>query len=147
MKVTVGVHEVQSFSCYSYLCWSINYPVLFDPRFIAASTTARCWLTRLCNFTDRTRHSCRTTRQKETLRGDDYEECRLLGSKMPVRTSQETCYISATEPSRLILCKTCNFHGGDYEECRLRYRKPVRTSQETHCVSATEPSRLMICKI
>jgi hypothetical protein len=29
-----------------------------------------------------------------------YEECRLLGYKNPVRTSQETHYVSATEPSR-----------------------------------------------
>jgi hypothetical protein len=28
-----------------------------------------------------------------------YEECRLLGNKPPVRTSQETLYVSATEPS------------------------------------------------
>jgi hypothetical protein len=35
----------------------------------------------------------------------DYEECRLLGYKHPVRTSQETHYVSATEPSRLMLCK------------------------------------------
>jgi hypothetical protein len=51
----------------------------------------------------------------------------------PVRTSQETHYVSATEPSRLMLCKICGFHGGDYEECcLLRYNNPVRTSQETH---------------
>jgi hypothetical protein len=35
----------------------------------------------------------------------DYEECRLLGYKPPVRTSQETHYVSATEPSQLMLCK------------------------------------------
>jgi hypothetical protein len=34
-----------------------------------------------------------------------HEECRLLGYKNPVRTSQETHYFSATESSRLILCK------------------------------------------
>jgi hypothetical protein len=46
------------------------------------------------------------------------------------------------------LCRTCGFHGGDYEECRLLgYENPVRTSPETHYVSATEPSRLMLCKI
>jgi hypothetical protein len=28
-------------------------------------------------------------------------------------------HFSATEPSRLMLCKTGGFHGGDYEECRL----------------------------
>jgi hypothetical protein len=64
------------------------------------------------------------------------------------RTSQETHYVSATEPSRLMLCKIWGFHGGDYEECRLlRYKNPVRTSHETHYVSATEPSQLMLCKI
>jgi hypothetical protein len=35
----------------------------------------------------------------------DYEECRLLGYKNPVRTSQETHYISTTESSQLMLCK------------------------------------------
>jgi hypothetical protein len=37
--------------------------------------------------------------------GCDYEECRLLGYKNPVRTSQETHYVSAPEHSRLMLCK------------------------------------------
>jgi hypothetical protein len=37
--------------------------------------------------------------------GGYYEECRLLGYKSPVRTSQETHYISTTESSRLMLCK------------------------------------------
>jgi hypothetical protein len=61
----------------------------------------------------------------------DYEECRLLGYRNPVRTSQETHYVSATEPSRLMLCKIWGFHGSDYEECRLLgYKNPVRTSQE-----------------
>jgi hypothetical protein len=65
-----------------------------------------------------------------------------------VRTSQETHYVSATDPSRLIQCKIWGFHGGDYEECRLLGYKPlVRTSQETHYVSATDPSQLMLCKI
>jgi hypothetical protein len=35
----------------------------------------------------------------------DYEECRLLGYKTPVRTSQETHYVSTTEPSQLMLRK------------------------------------------
>jgi hypothetical protein len=47
------------------------------------------------------------------------EECRLLGYENPVRTSQETHYVSATEPSWLMLCKIRGFHSGDYEECRL----------------------------
>jgi hypothetical protein len=39
--------------------------------------------------------------------------------KPPVRTSQEKPYVSDTEPSRLMLCKSIGFHGGDYEKCRL----------------------------
>jgi hypothetical protein len=38
--------------------------------------------------------------------GGDYEECRLLGYKRPVRTSQEKHYVSAVDLSRLMLCKT-----------------------------------------
>jgi carbonic anhydrase len=78
----------------------------------------------------------------------DNEEWRLLGHKNPVRTSQEAHYVSATEPSRLMLGKIGGFHGGDYEECHLLwYKTPVRTSQETRHVSTTDPSRLMLCKI
>jgi hypothetical protein len=53
------------------------------------------------------------------VHGGDYEECRLLGYKAPVRTSQETHYVSTTESSQLMLCKIWGFHGDDYEECRL----------------------------
>jgi hypothetical protein len=35
--------------------------------------------------------------------GGDYEECHLLGYKTPVRTSQETHYVSATELNRLMV--------------------------------------------
>jgi hypothetical protein len=59
--------------------------------------------------------------------GGAYEECRLLGYKNPVRTSQKTYYISATESSQLILYKILGYHGGDYEECRLLgYKTHVR---------------------
>jgi hypothetical protein len=51
--------------------------------------------------------------------GGDNEECRVLGYKNPVRTSQETHYVSTTESSQLMLCKICGFHGGGYEDCRL----------------------------
>jgi hypothetical protein len=34
-------------------------------------------------------------------------------------TSNLTHYISATEPSQLMLCKIWGFHSSDYEECRL----------------------------
>jgi hypothetical protein len=37
--------------------------------------------------------------------GCDYEECRLLGYKNPVRTSQETHYVSTTESSQIMLYK------------------------------------------
>jgi hypothetical protein len=42
-----------------------------------------------------------------------FEECRLLGYKKPVRTSQETHYVSATESSQLMLCKIWCFQGGN----------------------------------
>jgi hypothetical protein len=45
----------------------------------------------------------------------DYEECRLLEYKIPVYTSQEKEYVSATEPSWLVLCKICGSYCGDYE--------------------------------
>jgi hypothetical protein len=80
--------------------------------------------------------------------GSGYEECRLLGYKNPVRTSQETYYVNVTGPSQLMLCKIWGFHGGDCEECRLQgYKYPGRTSEETNYVSVTGPSRLMLCKI
>jgi hypothetical protein len=57
-----------------------------------------------------------------------YEECRLLGYKNPVRTSQETHYVFATSTNRLIICNIRRIHGGDYEECRLMgHNNPVRT--------------------
>jgi hypothetical protein len=39
----------------------------------------------------------------EVLMAGGYEECRLLGYKTPVLTSQKTHYVSATESSRLML--------------------------------------------
>jgi hypothetical protein len=80
--------------------------------------------------------------------GGDYEECHLLGYKIPVRTSHDTHFFSATEPFQLMLCKIWGFHGRDYEECcLLGYKNPVQTSQDTHFLSATEPSQLMLCTI
>jgi hypothetical protein len=46
------------------------------------------------------------------------KECRRLGYKNPVCTSQDTCLVSTTETSRLMLHNILGFHGGDYEECR-----------------------------
>jgi hypothetical protein len=51
--------------------------------------------------------------------GGDYEECRVLGYKNPVRTSQERHYVAVAEPSQLMQCNVWGFHGGDYEEFRL----------------------------
>jgi hypothetical protein len=51
--------------------------------------------------------------------GGVYEECRLLGYKNPIRTSQKTHYLSAIEPSRSMPWKILGFYGGDCEECRL----------------------------
>jgi hypothetical protein len=52
--------------------------------------------------------------------GGDYEECRLMGYKNPVRTPQGRNYVSATESSWLMLCKIWGFHSGDCGECRLQ---------------------------
>jgi hypothetical protein len=40
--------------------------------------------------------------QVSGFHGGDYEECRLLGHKIPIRTSQETHYVSAKESSQLM---------------------------------------------
>jgi hypothetical protein len=97
----------------------------------------------LCNLFDG-----RGVGRKRERKAIGKEECRLLGYKNPVRTSQETHYVSVTESSKLMLCKIWGFHSGDNEECRLLgYKNPVRTSQETHYVFATESSQLMLCKI
>jgi hypothetical protein len=42
---------------------------------------------------------------RRTLGSGEYEECRYLGYINTVHTSQETQYVSATESSRLKLCK------------------------------------------
>jgi hypothetical protein len=68
--------------------------------------------------------------------------------KMPARTSLETHYVPATEPSRLMLCNIGGFHGGDYEEyLLLGYENRVCAVHETHYVSGTDSSWLMLCKI
>jgi hypothetical protein len=82
------------------------------------------------------------------FRGVDYEECHFLRYKHRVCTTQETQYVSATEPSRLMIYKIWGFHGSDYEQCRpLGYKYPVHTPYETNYVSATEASQLMLCRI
>jgi hypothetical protein len=42
---------------------------------------------------------------RDTTAGGNRIYLRLLGYKNPVCTSQETHYVSAIEPSRLMLCK------------------------------------------
>jgi hypothetical protein len=49
------------------------------------------------------------------VHGSDYEECRLVGYEIPFRTSEETHYISATEPSRLMLCNIWAIGSSDYD--------------------------------
>jgi thioredoxin-related protein len=58
-----------------------------------------------------------------------------------VHTSQETHYVSAAEPNRLMLFgKTVAV----YCENHTEHTDTVRTSQETHYISATDPNRLML---
>jgi hypothetical protein len=58
-----------------------------------------------------------------------------------VRTSQETHYISATEPNRLKLFEEAI---AVYCENNTEHIDTVRTSHETHYVSATEPNVLVL---
>jgi hypothetical protein len=60
-----------------------------------------------------------------------------------VRTSQETHYVSATEPNRLMLFReTVAVYFENHTD--HTYTNSVRTSQETHYVSATKPNQLML---
>jgi hypothetical protein len=56
-------------------------------------------------------------------------------------SDQETHYVSATEPSRLMLFGETV---AVYNENHSEHTDTVRTSQETHYVSTTEPNRLML---
>jgi hypothetical protein len=58
-----------------------------------------------------------------------------------VRTSQETHYVSATEPNRLMLFRETV---AVYCENHTEHTDTDCTSQETHYVSVTEPNRLML---
>jgi hypothetical protein len=59
------------------------------------------------------------------VHGGDYEECRLLGYKNPVRTSQETHYVSPIESSRLLLWKIWGFRGGTMKMSSSRMLRRV----------------------
>jgi hypothetical protein len=48
--------------------------------------------------------SCMTSSVNHGVTGDS-EECRLLGYKDPVHTSQETHCVTVKESSQLMLCK------------------------------------------
>jgi transcriptional regulator with AAA-type ATPase domain len=58
-----------------------------------------------------------------------------------VRTSQETHYVSATEPNRLKLCKETVTV---YCENHTEHTDTVRTSQETQYFSATETNKVLL---
>jgi hypothetical protein len=51
------------------------------------------------------KHGSDRTCKTRGFHGGYYAERRLLGYKNPVRTSQETYYISAIKPSPLIQCQ------------------------------------------
>jgi hypothetical protein len=76
----------------------------------------------------------------------DYCENQMEHTKniYSVRTSQETHYVSATEPNRLVLFRETV---SAYCENQMEHTKniySVRTSQGTHYVSATKPNQLML---
>jgi thioredoxin-related protein len=68
--------------------------------------------------------------------------------KNAVRTSQETHYVSATKPNRLMQFREtvavycCENHTEHTDT--LCGQNAVRTSEETYYISATEPNRLMM---
>jgi hypothetical protein len=66
---------------------------------------------------------------------------RTIRNTDTVRTSQETHYVSATKPNRLMLFREIV---AVYCENHTEHTDTVRTSQETHYVSATKPNRLML---
>jgi hypothetical protein len=67
-----------------------------------------------------------------------WAECILIIYTNPVPTPQETHYVSATKPNRLML------FGETVAVYCENHTNPVCTSQETHYVSATKPNRLML---
>jgi hypothetical protein len=82
----------------------LHVRTLFDVRLIRGAVIISFLFVRLlCVCVCVCRHLDR--RKVTYIHGSDYEEYCLLGYKNPVRTSQETHYVSATELSRLMLCK------------------------------------------
>jgi hypothetical protein len=72
----------------------------------------------------------------------------LCGYTNPVRTSQETHYVSTTKTNRLMLFgETVTVYSEnltEHTDTLCGYTNSVRTSQETHYVSTTKPNRLML---
>jgi hypothetical protein len=61
--------------------------------------------------------------------GSDHEECRFLGCKSPIPTSQKTHYVSATEPNGIMLSgETVALYCENHTE--QKHTNTVRTSQE-----------------
>jgi hypothetical protein len=48
-------------------------------------------------FVPHRKHITSLLQRQKYFRGGDYEECRLVRHKSPVRTSQETHYVSARD--------------------------------------------------
>jgi hypothetical protein len=66
----------------------------------------------------------------------DHEECRVQGYKNPVRTPHVTHYVSATELSRLILCKIEIFLTLTVKNAVLWYMTPCGSSKN-RCFGVT----------
>jgi hypothetical protein len=88
-----------------------------------------CWTLKF--FHDRSFWTFRRKCMIWVFHGGDYKECRPLGYKIPVHTSQEKNYVSVTNSSRLMLCKIWSFNGGDYEDAVFW----VETTQSGSCRS------------
>jgi hypothetical protein len=95
---------------------SVSMPSTYSPSTIMAKYNVHCNCLFPFRYYERARAKDASIRR---VLSNEVEESRLLGYKNPVRTSQETHYVSATESSQLMLYKIWGFHGGDYEECRL----------------------------
>jgi hypothetical protein len=76
----------------------------------------------------------------------DKEECSLLGYKTPVRTSQETQYVSVREPSQLMLCKFEVFTAVTMKNVVLWDIEPHFVLHRRHITFPLESSQLMLCK-
>jgi hypothetical protein len=78
------------------ICFSVCY-VLFVCRFSATATHSQFEVNNNNNNNNKNNNN-----NIWGFHSGDCEECRLLGYKNPVRTSQETHYVSATERTQLM---------------------------------------------